>query len=319
MLRCLCPHDYACVHYCGCRDRTTTTSDVDTWNGDDFNVCNELWEWWQVWAATGAFKGRAEISLLAVCVVADLRTDVAVWEAARVAAPPGEGVAGAVAHVRAGITDLDLLADSARTATVGMYIRLQTRPQAWISVQAAVVISRSRGSTPVNTETLALWGFLGLCAGVVLNARGRDACPCPPNLNDNGRPQRAGVAERFAVHAGGHVQLLCTRLLLVGVLRKRALAMAESAAAERLRKDLQKLAQLAAGMVVDVGTGVAASVDAEMALGLAATGAPAVARQLLCMEPRTGQGVRLQARQQGSVAVGMTTDADACTATHAAQ
>jgi hypothetical protein len=143
VLRCLCHHGHACSHHRGCRDRTTTASDVDTC--DDFNVC--------------VCSDVDTCEQLAVCVVADFRTDVAAWEAARVAAPPGAGVAGAVVHVRAGITDLP--ADSARNATVGMYaIRLQTRPQAWISVQAAAVISRSRGSTPVNTETLALWGFM---------------------------------------------------------------------------------------------------------------------------------------------------------------
>ena len=189
--------------------------------------------------------------------------------------------------------------DTARTATASVFAtQLQTRPQACVSEQAAAAI-RVRGSTPVHTEALAR-GFLGLCAGVVLYARGWDACLWPSNLNDNGRPRQAGIAERSTVRTGGRAQLFLMRLLelLVGVLRKRALAMAESAATESLRKDQQKLArpaeQLAAGVVVDMGTGVA--------LGVAAAGAPAVARQL-CMEPRTEQVVRMQALQQGSGAV----------------
>ena len=307
-LRCTCsglcnPHACARAHHCGCHT-IAIASDVDK-----FKVCNELWHA-HVWAALQeltAFKGRTGISLvpvftperpmstscsasaceqlqLAVCVV------VAAWKAARAAPPwPGVGAAGA-AHVHAGSTDL--LVDTARTATASVFAtQLQTRPQACVSEQAAAAI-RVRGSTPVHTEALAR-GFLGLCAGVVLYARGWDACLWSPNLNDNGRPRQAGIAERSTVRTGGRAQLFLMRLLelLVGVLRKRALAMAESAATESLRKDQQKLArpaeQLAAGVVVDMGTGVA--------LGVAAAGAPAVARQLLRMEPRTEQVVRMQA------------------------
>ena len=313
-LRCTCsglcnPHACARAHHRGCHT-IAIASGVDK-----FKVCNELWHA-HVWAALQeltAFKGRTGISLvpvftperpmscsasaceqhaqqLAVCVVVDSGTDVA----AR-AAPPGVGAAGA-AHVHAGSTDL--LVDTARTATASVFAtQLQTRPQACVSEQAAAAISRVRGSTPVHTEALAR-GFLGLCAGVVLYARGWDACLWSPNLNDNGRPRQAGIAERSTVRTGGRAQLFLMRLLelLVGLLRKRALAMAESAATESLRKDQQKLArpaeQLAAGVVVDMGTGVA--------LGVAAAGAPAVARQLLRLEPRTEQVVRMQALQQGS-------------------
>ena len=270
-----------CHHHCA-----LCSSDA-CGNGDSFNVCFfEQGEWWEVWAALEELAGAAELEWTRCRPVRMFWDGPGYDENRRLEAhapavhwrgrieqlalcdmvTPTVDVAGAGA-VHADIdvaTDLQLLVDFTCAATVNVDTSAAMRPRTWIRTSAAA--SRACGLAPAKILAL-LWRFLGMRAGVVLCAHGRDTFLGPLNLRS--RDYRSAV--------GGVGQVRCMHLLvaLVRILRNRV-ALAESGAAEWLLKGLQEQVrpaeQLAAGVVLEAAASVAASVDAEVVLGVAVAG-----------------------------------------------
>ena len=173
---------------CGQRWRSWLARPNSSGRGADQLKCSAgYYENRRLEAHAPAVHWRGRIEQLALCDMVTPTVDVA-----------GAGAVHADIDVA---KDLQLLVDFTCAATVNVDTSAAMRPRTWIRTSAAA--SRACGLAPAKILAL-LWRFLGMRAGVVLCAHGRDTFLGPLNLRS--RDYRSAV--------GGVGQVRCMHLLV---------------------------------------------------------------------------------------------------------